>query len=121
MHECFRFWTICFGIFQCRKVTHECCASMLNSENFNLTLREIQPATYDVLSNWLQQQKNRREAYIDLQAGLIRAEMNQLATELKQWVERTEAEIDRTPEEGRKKFISISAVIVKLITQHKHL
>ena len=83
--------------------------------------KEIQFATYDVLSNWLQQQNNRREAFIKIHAGLIRAEMNQLATELKQWVEGTEAEIARTAEEGRKKFISISAVIVKLVTQHKHL
>ena len=54
--------------------------------------KEIQSAAYDVLSTWLKQQNNRREAYTTLHAGLKRAEMNQLAFLLKQWVEGTAAE-----------------------------
>ena len=49
--------------------------------------KEIQDATYEVLSTWAKEQNNRREAYINLHAGLKKCEMTQLAAELKQWVE----------------------------------
>ena len=48
---------------------------------------EIQEATYHVLSRWLEKQKSREEAYINLIAGLRKCEVNQLAGELEQWVE----------------------------------
>ena len=63
--------------------------------------KEIQPASHDVLSNWLKQQNNRREACTDLHTGLRKCGMNQLASLLKQWVEGTAAEIARTIQDGK--------------------
>ena len=48
---------------------------------------KMQPATHEILSRWLKQQNSRREAYINLHAGLKKCEMSQLAAELKLWVE----------------------------------
>ena len=53
---------------------------------------KIQPATHETLSRWLKNQNNRQEAYKNLYTGLGRSGMNQLAAELKQWVERTAAQ-----------------------------
>ena len=50
---------------------------------------KIQPATHEILSRWLKTQNNRREAFINLCAGLRKCEMNQLAIKLKEWVEET--------------------------------
>ena len=50
---------------------------------------KIQPAKHAILSRWLKTQNNRREAYINLCAGLRKYEMNQLAIKLKEWVEET--------------------------------
>ena len=47
----------------------------------------IQAATHKLLSKWLNQQPNRREAYMNLRVGLKRAQMNQLANDLRLWVE----------------------------------
>ena len=47
----------------------------------------IQAATYELLSMWLKKQTDRQEAYKNLRAGLKRAEMNQLASNLRIWVE----------------------------------
>ena len=47
----------------------------------------IQAATHKLLSKWLNQQPNRREAYINLHTGLKKAQMNQLASDLKMWIE----------------------------------
>ena len=57
---------------------------------------KIQPATHAVLAKWLQQQDNRREAYVSLNAGLRKYGMNQLAAELRQWVEETAARASGT-------------------------
>ena len=46
----------------------------------------IQAATYELLSTWLKKQTDRREAYKNMCAGLKRAEMNQLAANLRTWV-----------------------------------
>ena len=53
---------------------------------------KIQPATHGILSRWLKNQNSPREAYKNLHAGLGKSGMNQLAAELKQWVERTAVE-----------------------------
>ena len=50
----------------------------------------INDAAHDVLCTWLKDQPARQEAYMDLQAGLKRAHMNQLATQLRMWVQGTE-------------------------------
>ena len=47
----------------------------------------IQAATYELLSTWLKKQTDRQEAYMNLLAGLKRAQMNQLAANLRTWVE----------------------------------
>ena len=47
----------------------------------------IHAATRELLSKWLKQQPTRQEAYINLQTGLKRAQMNQLAAQLRKWVE----------------------------------
>ena len=47
----------------------------------------IQAATHKLLSKWLSQQQSRQQAYIHLQSGLKRAKMNQLASNLRVWVE----------------------------------
>ena len=52
--------------------------------------KEIQSATHEILSTWLKEQRNPREAYINLQTGLETAEMNQLAAVLEQSVKETE-------------------------------
>ena len=62
--------------------------------------KEIQDATYEVLSTLVNGQNSRPEAYINLYAGL-KKNRNQLAADLKQWVEETVAEIGRTPEERK--------------------
>ena len=54
--------------------------------------KEIQDATYEVLSTWEKGQNSRREAYINLHTGLRENGMKQLAAELKRWVEGTSAE-----------------------------
>ena len=53
----------------------------------------IQSATHELLSTWLKQQPNRQEAYVNLKAGLKRAQMNQLANELQCWVEKVTVEL----------------------------
>ena len=63
--------------------------------------REIQDAVYDVLSAWFQQQENRGEAYISLYTGLRENGMNQLATELKQWGQKTSTQVTTTPDERK--------------------
>ena len=50
----------------------------------------IQAATHKLLSKWLNQQPNRREAYMNLRVGLNRAQMNQLASNLRVYVEGTD-------------------------------
>ena len=60
---------------------------------------KLQAATHELLSRWLKQQNNRLEAYMNLQVGLRKCRMNQLAMELKQWVEGTTADIALTAEE----------------------
>ena len=62
--------------------------------------KEIQPATHEVLSRWVNKENNRQEAYINLYEGLRKAEMNHLAAELKQWVEGTAAEMSRALQDG---------------------
>ena len=47
----------------------------------------IQAATRKLLYKWLKQQPTGQEAYINLQMGLKRAQMNQLAAQLRKWVE----------------------------------
>ena len=47
----------------------------------------IQDAAYNVLSIWREHYQSSQVAYINLQAGLKRAQMNQLAAELQSWVE----------------------------------
>ena len=47
----------------------------------------IQAATHELLSKWLKQQPSRQEAYMNLLEGLKRAQMNQLASNLRIWVE----------------------------------
>ena len=50
----------------------------------------IQDAAHDVLSTWRKQYQSSQEAYLDLLAALKRAKMNQLATQLRMWVQGTE-------------------------------
>ena len=47
----------------------------------------ISEAACDVLSTWLERQASRQQAFTDLHSALQRAEMEQLAAQLKQWVE----------------------------------
>ena len=47
----------------------------------------IQAATRELLFKWLAQQPSRQEAYMNLQTGLKRAQMNQLAAELQSWIQ----------------------------------
>ena len=63
--------------------------------------REIQDAAYDVLSAWFLQQNNRGEAYTSLYTGLRENRMNQLAGELKQWVQKTPTQVTTTPDERK--------------------
>ena len=58
--------------------------------------KEIQDATHEVLSTWAKEQDSRREAYTNLHAGLKKYQMNELAKELKQMMQREE-ESDSTP------------------------
>ena len=50
---------------------------------------DIQSASYAVLSTWFRDQEDRGKAYINLYSGLREHGMNQLAGELKQWVNPT--------------------------------
>ena len=47
----------------------------------------IQDAAHDVLSNWVLQFESEMEAYQNLVKGLHKCKMNQLAAEVRQWVE----------------------------------
>ena len=47
----------------------------------------IQEAAYTVLTTWASQQETKAKAYINTVAALKKCEMNQLATELREWVE----------------------------------
>ena len=47
----------------------------------------IQAATYELLSTWLKKQTDRQETYKNMLAGLKKAQMNQLAANLRTWVE----------------------------------
>ena len=49
----------------------------------------IQAATRELLSKWLKQQPSRQEAYMNLLEGLKRAQMKELASNLRIWVEGT--------------------------------
>ena len=60
----------------------------------------IQAATHELLSTWLKQQTDRQEAYKNLQAGLKRAQMNQLVANLRTWVEGSGV-ISQTIEESK--------------------
>ena len=50
----------------------------------------IQDAAHDVLSTWRKQYQSSQGAYLDLLAGLKRAKINQLVTQLRKWVQGTE-------------------------------
>ena len=50
----------------------------------------IQAATHKLLSKWLSQQQSSQDAYMVLQAGLKRAQMNRLASNLRVHVEGTD-------------------------------
>ena len=64
----------------------------------------IQAATHKLLSKWLKQQPTRQQAYINLQTGLKRAQMNQLAAQLRKWVEG----IDEQPQiSGERKLLQL--------------
>ena len=47
----------------------------------------IQTATHALLSKWLKEQLSRQEAYLSLLEGLKNAQINQLASNLRIWVE----------------------------------
>ena len=47
----------------------------------------IQAATHKLLSKWMGQQSSRQEAFMNLETGLKRAQMNFLAADLRTWVE----------------------------------
>ena len=47
----------------------------------------IQDAAYDVLTKWANQQDNESAAYANITAALDKCQMNQLAAELRNWVE----------------------------------
>ena len=47
----------------------------------------INDAAHDVLSTWRKQYQSSQEAYRNLQAGLKRAQMNDLAAKLQSWVQ----------------------------------
>ena len=55
--------------------------------------KDIQSATREDLSTWFKGQNNRREAFLNLHAGLRKCEMNHLAFDLKQWVDSETAEL----------------------------
>ena len=58
----------------------------------------IQAATHKLLSTWRKQQPSSQKAYMVLQAGLKRAKMNQLASNLRVWVEEPEERSQVTDE-----------------------
>ena len=62
---------------------------------------KMQPATHEILSRWLKAQNSRQEAYVNLQAGLRKCGMKELAVKLTQWVEGTAVETTRTIEKGK--------------------
>ena len=47
----------------------------------------IQDAAYSLLDTWIKGQSSRQEAYVSLQSGLKRCHMNQIASNLRMWVE----------------------------------
>ena len=61
----------------------------------------ILAATLDVISSWVQQQTNRKEAYKALHTGLKEAKMHQLAGELQLWVEATVGKSSTPMKEGK--------------------
>ena len=67
----------------------------------------IQEAAYTVLTSWANQQETKTEAYLNIIAALKQCKMNQLATELRQWVEGT-AFTEQLSKES--KFISICTI-----------
>ena len=50
---------------------------------------DIGSATSDILRNWRASQISDRKAYVNLQAAFLECQMNQLAGQLRQWVEST--------------------------------
>ena len=47
----------------------------------------IQEAAYTVLTTWANQQETKAEAYLNIITAFKKCKMNQLATELRQWVD----------------------------------
>ena len=50
----------------------------------------INDAAYNILYTWREQYESNQKAFMDLQAGLKRAEKNELAALLRKWVEGTD-------------------------------
>ena len=59
----------------------------IRSAKYNKKKDGIQATAYELLSMWRKQQHSRQEAYMNLHAALKRAQMNELASNLRIWVE----------------------------------
>ena len=73
----------------------------------------INNAAHDVLSTWRKQQPSGQEAYMDLQAGLKRAKMNQLAAQLRKWVEGID---DPSQISSERKLLKLPLLLLLLLT-----
>ena len=76
----------------------------------------IQDAAHSVLSMWLKQQPNRQEAYMNLQAGLKRAQMNELAALVRKWVGAVE-DASQITDESRSLKLMLSFLLTRSYTQ----
>ena len=60
--------------------------------------KHIQSAAYEVLSFWRQKYESSHEAFQNLIAALVKAEMNQLAAELQEWTRGSAKQTKLPPE-----------------------
>ena len=78
----------------------------------------IQPAAYEVLCTWQQQQESKYAGYQNLILALEKVEMNQLAAVLQEWVHGTAKQTKLTPE--RTKLSLLGSIWILLIPFFKN-
>ena len=76
----------------------------------------IQEAAYTVLTTWANQQENVVKAYSNTVTALRKCKMNQLASELRQWVE-GEAHTSQISEESMLKYTVVNIHFMENVLQ----
>ena len=81
----------------------------------------VNEAAYDLLSTWMKQHENREVAYTRILVGLERCGMDELAAQLKLWVEGSSVEEQTLKSHEESKFYFVKNAKMVMVTKFKML